>query len=306
MLFHRVGYNVKKKMKDEALYMDRDSQIAAINETFAAAKREIKEHPGKPGVAPVEVLPIFPDFTLWKYPFAQVMFDTEPAPSSKVSEMSEAMIRGVMDESGQQFVAYFLPTEDTMNKRRIDELESREYREGEEYEYKMAREYNWIVKNKATKGWEENYFFVARDECVCYNELETRVRLSKRRAKVGSGNSKLIVKHRPLNEIEFKTENIRMTQLEPPKEEEEEQIQEQAEQQNSMEIQNNENDNKEEENNDQKEQSNEQNEKSSESSSSDGSSSSSSESDSDDDDEEDKKRTRQDAEAIFGSGSESD
>ena len=30
------------------------------------------------------------------------------------------MIRGVMDESGEQFVAYFLPTEDTIKKRKRD------------------------------------------------------------------------------------------------------------------------------------------------------------------------------------------
>jgi RNA polymerase II-associated factor 1 len=34
--------------------------------------------------------------------------------------MSQAMIRGVMDESGEQFVAYFLPTNDTLEKRQTD------------------------------------------------------------------------------------------------------------------------------------------------------------------------------------------
>ena len=28
--------------------------------------------------------------------------------------------RGAVDESGQQFVAYFLPTEETMRKRKVD------------------------------------------------------------------------------------------------------------------------------------------------------------------------------------------
>ena len=41
--------------------------------------------------------------------------------------MSQAMIRGVMDESGEQFVAYFLPTEDTMEKRAKDFTEGKEY-----------------------------------------------------------------------------------------------------------------------------------------------------------------------------------
>ena len=208
-------------MRDENFYLDRDSQIAAINKTFESAKKPILSHPGKPGLKPVKTWPVFPDFELWKYPFAQVMFDADPAPSEKEKEMSQAMIRGVMDESGEQFVAYFLPTEDSMNKRKIDELEGRDYTENEDYEYSMAREYNWNVKNKATKGYEENYFFVWRDDAVCYNELETRVKLSKRRVKHTATNSKLVVKHRQLNEQEYKIQEIRMTQLEPPQEEDE-------------------------------------------------------------------------------------
>lgn len=42
------------------------------------------------------------------------------------------------------------------------------------YEYLLAREYNWNVKNKLSKGYEETYFFIMRDDGVYYNELETR------------------------------------------------------------------------------------------------------------------------------------
>ena len=79
-----------------------------------------------------------------------------------------------MDESGEQFVAYFLPTEDTMKKRKRDAEEEVDYRDEEEYDYIMTREYNWNVKNKASKGYEENYFLVIRDDAAYYNELETR------------------------------------------------------------------------------------------------------------------------------------
>ena len=88
--------------------------------------------------------------------------------------MSQAMIRGVMDESGEQFVAYFLPTTDTMEKRQTDFVAEREYDDDGEYDYKMFREYNWNVKSKASKGYEENYFFVVREDGIYYNELETR------------------------------------------------------------------------------------------------------------------------------------
>lgn len=224
----KVGYNVKKLFKQETLAMDRASQIDAINKTFADAQKPIEMHYSKKGVHAVEILPVFPDSQLWRYPFAQVMFDSDPAPVTQLEEMSQAMIRGVVDESGEQFVAYFLPTEDTMRKRKRDADEGVEYMDEDEYDYKMAREYNWNVKNKASKGYEENYFFVFRDGSVHYNELETRVRLSKRRLKPGMqpNNSRLVVRHRPLNETEFTVQEKRMSYLEPPQEEEEEEEEE--------------------------------------------------------------------------------
>merc|ERR1719327_1655422 len=87
----------------------------------------------------------------------------------------------------------------------------------------MAREYNWNVKSKASKGYEENFFFLFREDGVFYNELETRVRLSKRRLKQGqqASNSKLVVKHRPLNKQEHKMQRYREKNLEPLQEDEE-------------------------------------------------------------------------------------
>ncbi|XP_055379893.1 RNA polymerase II-associated factor 1 homolog [Condylostylus longicornis] len=225
----KVGYNVKKSLREETLYLDRDAQIKAIEKTFEDSKKDIVRHYSKPNVVPVEVLPIYPDFSNWKYPCAQVIFDSDPAPIGKnvpaqIEEMSQAMIRGVMDESGEQFVAYFLPTEETLEKRRTDLINQVLYEDDEEYEYKIAREYNWNVKNKASKGYEENYFFVVRQDGVFYNELETRVRLSKRRVKAGQqpSNTKLVVKHRPLDANEHKMQRYREKQLEPPGEEDEE------------------------------------------------------------------------------------
>ncbi|CAG0883333.1 unnamed protein product [Darwinula stevensoni] len=225
----KVGYNIKKMYKEENLYMDKESQMKAIDKTFDDAKKPIKEHYSKPGVVPVEILPVLPDFQLWKYPWAQVIFDSDPAPSGHPSmlqqeEMSQAMIRGVMDESGEQFVAYFLPTEDTLEKRRKDFQEGVEYKDDEEYEYRMAREYNWNVKNKASGGYEENHFFISRPDGMYYNTLETRVRLTKRRLKPGAkpNNTRLIVTHRPLNRQEHNNLRMREKQLETGGEDEDE------------------------------------------------------------------------------------
>ncbi|XP_069738203.1 LOW QUALITY PROTEIN: RNA polymerase II-associated factor 1 homolog [Phaenicophaeus curvirostris] len=231
----KIGVSVKQQFTEEEIYKDRDSQIAAIEKTFEDAQKAITQHYSKPRVTPVEVMPVFPDFKMWINPCAQVIFDSDPAPkdtsgAAALEMMSQAMIRGMMDEEGNQFVAYFLPVEETLRKRKRDLEEEMDYAPEDVYDYKIAREYNWNVKNKASKGYEENYFFIFREgDGVYYNELETRVRLSKRRARGGAGapsgtNAVLVVKHREMNEKELEAQEARRAQLEnhEPEEEEEE------------------------------------------------------------------------------------
>ena len=106
------------------------------------------------------------------------------------------------------------------------------YDEEEVYDYRLTKEYNWNVKNKASKGYEENFFFCFRpNEGVFYNELETRVRLSKRvkgsyfplrkmctrflpmcsgrDQKTQHSNTILAVKHRKMDENEIQAQEMR-------------------------------------------------------------------------------------------------
>ncbi|KAF6772026.1 hypothetical protein AHF37_09144 [Paragonimus kellicotti] len=69
----KLGYSVKRHLNEEIVYRDRESQIAAIEATFKAAKKPIVKHYSKPNVHAVEVLPVLPDFALWRYPCAQVL-----------------------------------------------------------------------------------------------------------------------------------------------------------------------------------------------------------------------------------------
>lgn len=225
----KVGYYVQKKFKEDKekiICMDKEGQIVAINKTFEEAKKPIKQHHSKKGVFPVEICPLLPDFEYWKLPFAQVSFDAEPiATDGKATKeqdklMCEAMIRGVMDqESGEQFVAYFLPTAETLQKRKEDAAIGIDYDPDQEYIYQQTREYTWSVKNKSTRGYDQNYFFVKRGEEFYYSELETRVKLTKRRTKTGSGQAKLIVRHRALSDQELKIATIRESALKPQIEE---------------------------------------------------------------------------------------
>lgn len=232
MVETKVGYNVKKKMKGIDLYKDRETQIQAIEGSFEAAKKPITAHHSNPRLKPVDIFPVFPDFNFWHMPCAHVIFDTEPTPRGKseaptVDEMSHAMIRGMEDESGDQFVAYFLPSEETLRKRKREEDDVSNISKDDESDYKLAREYNWSVKNKASTGYEENYFLAFRQgEGVFYNELQTRVKLNKRRAKGGAGGissavSKLIVRNREPMDAELQLQKSRLAQLENLAQEEE-------------------------------------------------------------------------------------
>lgn len=118
----KVGYSMRKKMEIEAVYKDRDAQISTINKTFDdvsrfkertqmfQAKKPVRVHYNKRNVTAVEEIPLFPDFDvslnrnfafiffqLWKYPFAQVIFDTDPLPFRKNENpellMEHALIR---------------------------------------------------------------------------------------------------------------------------------------------------------------------------------------------------------------------
>lgn len=69
----------------------------------------------------------------------------------------------MVDNTGDHFVVYFLPTEETKRQRRRDAENDILYSEDATYEYEKAREYNWNVKNKTMANYEESYFFVFRD-----------------------------------------------------------------------------------------------------------------------------------------------
>ena len=59
---------------------------------------------------------------------------------------------------------------------------------------------------------------MVRNGVVYYNELETRVRLSKRRARAGAAAqalTRLVVTHRPLSAQEHRMLRLREKQLEP-------------------------------------------------------------------------------------------
>lgn len=211
----KIGYTVRKSMKEDQIFLDKESQIKAINLTFEAAQKPIEKHPTKPDVYAENVLPLLPDFAMWKYLFAHVKFDSEPADSSRADQMSQAIVRGAYDEESQEnFVVYFLPTEVTMADRLLDQSNGIEYSEGKEYEYKQSREYTWQAKQD-NQG--DDFFFVFRDDAVYYNRLSMEVTLKKRRSKNQNASiTTLVVRNRPMNEEELCGQEEKLKHLRKP------------------------------------------------------------------------------------------
>lgn len=209
----KVGYNVRKSLKEDEVFLDKDSQIKAINATFEAAKTTIDKHPTKPDVHATRVLPLLPDFDIWKYYFAHVKFDSEPADPTKTEQMSQAIMKGAYDdETKENFVIYFLPTEITMTDRLLDQRNGMGHTEGKEYEYKSTRDYCWSAKTNLL----DDFFFVFRDDAVYYNRLSMEVTLKKRRIKNQGASSTLVVKHRDLNDDELNGQEEKLKELLKP------------------------------------------------------------------------------------------
>ncbi|NXB67892.1 PAF1 factor, partial [Struthidea cinerea] len=222
----KIGVSVKQQFTEEEIYKDRDSQIAAIEKTFEDAQKAVG-HYSKPRVTPLEVMPVFPDFKMWINPCAQVIFDSDPAPkdtsgAAALEMMSQAMIRGMMDEEGNQFVAYFLPVEETLRKRKRDQEEDVDYApEDVDVPGSVPRVWGGALGLWGHPGGVPEGLGVSLEF--------RRVRLSKRRARAGvqSGtNAVLVVKHRDMNEKELEAQEARRAQLEnhEPEEEEEEEM----------------------------------------------------------------------------------
>ncbi|WKY12482.1 hypothetical protein Q1695_003792 [Nippostrongylus brasiliensis] len=216
----KVGYNLTKNKGNLTLFRDRQSQINLINKSFEDAKIPIRKHFSKKGVTAIEEIPILPDFELWKYPFALVQFDADPAPTGYAQELCDSMvtqghIRGAKDDDGEQFVAHFIPTVETLQKKLADRDEGRSFTEGATYEHILNREYSWTVKNKNTKGFErDNYFVYYKDGCYYYNELETKVRLARRRqTKSGKPNTRLLITYTEPTEAEIEQMTHRVNSL---------------------------------------------------------------------------------------------
>ncbi len=111
-----------------------------------------------------------------RFSYLQVVFDRDPAPQVEeytVEELqhlkSEAILKNFKTEQ-TTFVAYLVP-----KKRKRDTTDDQQ--EPQEEEYQWIREYQYEVKTGSESM--DTYFFEYTPDSVTYNEISTRVTLSK-------------------------------------------------------------------------------------------------------------------------------
>ncbi|CAB3398053.1 unnamed protein product [Caenorhabditis bovis] len=218
----KLGYNLKKNQQVDDMYRDRQSQIDAINKTFEDARKPVTAHYSKKGVHAVEESFIFPDFENWKNAYAYVQFDGETVnrdiPEGLRKTAAElSLIRGMKFED-EQFAALFTPTVENMQKQMEDLEAGRNFEEDERYDYTLNREYIWKLESSILQGDHDNYVFHWKNGEAKYDEVESMVKMTRRRKMYLSKKSKLFVHFRDYDEQELEQMQTKFENLfKPPK-----------------------------------------------------------------------------------------
>ncbi|KAI0980162.1 hypothetical protein GJ496_009294 [Pomphorhynchus laevis] len=167
---------IKKRVEESINFPSREQQIETIEKSFDDAQKLIENHYSKPHVHKIAEWYIFPDEEIWPFPCSQVIFDDDPTPNGFEMDAtkltSEALIRAITDHNDEQFMGYFLPDHQSLEK--LTNSDDSKLPENKEYFFRMNRDYNWNVKGSSTQQGEESYFVIFNDDKVTYAPFDTR------------------------------------------------------------------------------------------------------------------------------------
>ncbi|RKP09601.1 RNA polymerase II-associated [Thamnocephalis sphaerospora] len=169
----------------------REAQLRLIETSFEKMEQldlSKLRHPKNPSLRAVESIPLLPDnadddvnFTAYTHcvferppgaqPEAEVTLDPN---SSMMRKAKTAILKPMEDmESGEKFLACFLPT-----KRALDALESAEHEE-EELDYILSRDYSYDAM--PTEGNRQMMMVLQPGKRLIYSQLPTKLVLRRRR-----------------------------------------------------------------------------------------------------------------------------
>lgn len=217
----KLGYNLKKNQQVEDMYRDKQSQIDAINKTFEDVRKPVTEHHTKKGMKPVEECFIFPDFDHWKHLFTHVQFDgdtiTTDFHEDEKKQAQEASVIKAMEFENQKFAAVFVPTMQALTDMMEDLEMERPYDADKKYEFLLSREYTWKMDQVPPRD-RDAFVFYFRDGTFQYDEIDSNVKMTRKRNMCLSRKSKLTLTYRPFNEAEEDAMQKRQAELyEQPK-----------------------------------------------------------------------------------------
>lgn len=164
---------------------DREQQIRSIQESFRVAQ-QIPVHQTKPGLQPVEILPLLPDFERWGSRLTHMTFDGEPTADSELHSKLDRTARDELErlailksyiqsdgDTGKQerFLAYMVPKVEELNSDSFDEMS-----------YTWMREYHLEVRPEETQNLSA-YVFSFGEDSARYLPLQQKVSLQKKKAK---------------------------------------------------------------------------------------------------------------------------
>ncbi|KAJ3088239.1 hypothetical protein HK102_009194 [Quaeritorhiza haematococci] len=255
----KMGISIMKdKNMTKLMDRSREGQIRAIEHTFeyVADKEKLQaiKHPTDKSLKVAEVFPVFPDWELWSNEYTHAFFDADPIanlganvqrektstdPTHQV-KLEEALLKPMRNPRNpkQTFIAYYAPTESTVekiaNKRKRRE-EREEFGEDEDdedtYEYQYERDFSHNTQ-PYDKG--DRLFLVLRPRLgAFYNVVNAKINLRRKRAKSKNVQeeevekpSKILITKRPFHETEKVRRKERLKQVAPLDEDEEAPIEE--------------------------------------------------------------------------------
>eukprot|EP00249_Psilotum_nudum_P017768 c26480_g1_i2 orf=617-3121(-) len=171
---------------------DREQQIQSIEESFIVAK-DRPVHQTKPGLEPVEILPLLPDFDRLDDQLVHIVFDGEPTVDSELHSKLDTSLReeleskaimksfvlpGTETQRPEKFLAYMVP--------KIEEVVRDIYDDDDddEIQYTWVREYHWDIRAEDAHNT-LTYLFSFGEESARYLPLGTKLTVQKKKAKEG-------------------------------------------------------------------------------------------------------------------------
>lgn len=225
------GWEGGQSHEFDASQDDPDSRLGEVVKTFEDANTsEELQHSSNPKLTMEEVIPLFPDFERWGYSIVHAAFDENPLSNTRPQGMSHkgkvpdlqlqpkgAIIQGLNDEQGNQWMAYFLPKKKAeAAAAAADASESGD----DATEYTRLRSYSFERRPTHTDKVATSLLWRSETGHMCYKNADSFFRLKKRTKIEGSDHDtfepdKLIVRRRPALEEELDPVRESLSKIDP-------------------------------------------------------------------------------------------